>query len=94
LVLVIGADTITYDVYGGQLRRKINSNSPETITSDITEVNATDEPLTFMRLENTNSIFSPPKTTVSVEIAMKIKYKSESPDWQYNEKKVTAISLR
>lgn len=94
LILVAGGNTITYDVSGGQLRRQMNADQPDIITSGLVEVNTTNEPILFTRMENTNAIFSPPKKIISIEIFMNIRYKSASPDMQYKESKRTTISLR
>lgn len=94
LILIASSSTITYSVASGKLRRQVDSNPPEDITSDNVEVDMVDSPLTFTRLENVNTVFDPPKTNISIEIAMKIKYRSSGPQYQYAESKKTTISLR
>ena len=88
LVLVLDGLTITYNVSSGQLKRQVNSETPQTITSDKVTV-ATP---TFTRLENINTVL--PKTVVSIETNISMTYKSESPDYQYSEGKKTTTALR
>ena len=88
LVLVLDGSNITYNVSSGQLKRQVNSETPETITSDKVTV-ATP---TFTRLENTNTVL--PKTVISIETNISVTYNSESPDYQYSESKKTTTALR
>jgi hypothetical protein len=92
--MTVGGSTITYDVSNGQLTREVDSGTPQTITSDTVVVNTTTRPLTFTRLENSNSVFSPNKKYVTIKIDLNISYNSLSPDWQYDEDKRATISLR
>lgn len=94
LILIASSSTITYNVSSGKLRRQVDSGTPEDITSDRVEVNISDFPLTFTRLENINSVFDPPKTNVSIEISMKIRHKNDGPQYQYAESKKTTITIR
>jgi len=88
LVMTLSGSTITYSVSSGQLKRQVNSETPETITSDKVTV-ATP---TFTRLENTNTVLN--KTVVSIEIDITMSYNSTSPDYQYSERKKTTAALR
>lgn len=92
LVMTIGGDSITYEVSGGKLQRKVNAGEPETITDDTVEVTSSTTPLVFSRLENNNPNYSDP--AVSIQIQMNMAYKSTSPDWQYNQTKKTSVLLR
>jgi prepilin-type N-terminal cleavage/methylation domain-containing protein len=95
LVLSVNSSTITYSSSAdGYLKRQVNSSTPESLTEDSVAVNTSTVPLTFSRLENNNPIFLPQKTGVAIQVMINIKYRSESPDWQYNETKKTTILLR
>ncbi len=88
LTLTLGANTIEYSTTTtNQLQRKLNG-TPENITSDTVKIDS----LSFTRLENRNAVLN--KIFASVKVEMKISYKSESPDQQYEEKKETTISIR
>jgi Tfp pilus assembly protein FimT len=89
LQLTIPPDTILYDVSGGQLRRKINSQTPDWITSTSTVTVATP---TFTRLENYNPILNATTTTIQINLSMS--YNSLSPDYKYSESATTTASLR
>lgn len=92
LVLLVGGSTITYDAPSGSLRRKVGSNSPDTITDSSVLVNTTTVPLLFTRFENYNLVFA--TSSVSVQIQLNLQYNSQSPDYQYNETKRTTLLLR
>lgn len=88
LVLVLDGLTITYNVSSGQLKRQVNSETPETITSDKVTVTTP----TFTRLENENTVLD--KIIVSIKTDISMTYNSESPDYQYSEGKKTTTALR
>lgn len=88
LIMTVNGSTVTYDVLGGELRRQLNSETPQIITSDKVTV-ATPA---FTRLENTNQVLG--KTIVSIEIDINMTYNSQSPDYQYSERKKTTVALR
>lgn len=88
LVMTVSGNTITYDVSAGQLRRQVNADTPAVITSTSVTVASP----TFTRLENTNTVLS--KTIINIQADLSISYNSSSPDYQYSERKVTAMSLR
>jgi type II secretory pathway component PulJ len=88
LILISGGQTITYDVSAGRLRRQIDAQDPQIITSDkVTVAEAI-----FTRLENTNQILN--KTVVSVSLNILMNYNSQSPDYQYSERKKTTAALK
>lgn len=87
LVMVIGGDTITYDVMGAQLRRTRNADMPEIITTPNVLV---ENPL-FLRLGNTNTVLG--KTTTTVQFGMTVTFNSTSPDYVFTTRSTTTVAL-
>ncbi len=88
LVTTVGSDTITYDLSGGQVRRRVGSGAREPINSSEANVTA----LTFTRLENTNTVLT--TTVVTIEVKMDASYSGGGSDRQYSTSKKKTISLR
>lgn len=88
LIISVYGSTVTYDVSSGRLRRQIGSETPQAITSDKVTVAVP----VFTRLENTNQVLG--KTAVSIEIDIIMAYDSQSPDYQYSERKKTTVAVR
>lgn len=88
LSLTVSGSTILYDVSGGALRRKVDSGTPEVVTSGAISV---DTP-TFTRIENYNPTLN--ATTTAIQVAMTFRYSSLSTDWVYENAFRTTITLR
>ncbi len=88
LVMTVGGSTITYDVSGGQLRRKVDAGTAVPVTAATVTV-ATP---TFTRLENTNAVLS--VTIVTIQSDLTISNTSTSPDKQYSQRKKSTAALR
>lgn len=92
LVMTIGGQTVTYDLSGGELRRKVGTQALESITASTT-VNVTNA--RFTRLENANLIpTSLSATTTSIRITLSMQHRSTSPDYQYTDSATTTVTLR
>lgn len=88
LVMTVSGNTITYDVFGGQLRRQVNAGAPDPLTP----ITVTFSTPTFTRYENTNTVLS--KTVATILVDLTGSFNSSSPDEQYSERKKTTIALR
>lgn len=88
LVLTVSADTITYDISGGILRRQVNAGTPEPITASSTAITS----LFVTRLENYNPVVG--ATTTSIRTSLSASYNSNSPEWQYSASATTTTTLR
>ncbi len=88
LTIIVGADTISYATTTDNLLQRSVNGTPENITSDTVKIDS----LSFTRLENRNAVLN--KIFASVNVEMKISYKSESPDQRYEESKETTIGIR
>lgn len=92
LVMIIGGQTVTYDLLEGELRRKVGTGAPESITASTT-VNVI--AARFTRLENANLVpTSLSATTTSIRIGLSMQHRSSSPDYQYSNSATTTVSLR
>lgn len=88
LVMTIGADTITYDLSSGQIRRQVNSVTPiPTLTGTEVIVNS----LNFTRLQNTNTVLN--KTITSIETVINMSYNTSKPDYQYSATERTTSAM-
>jgi type II secretory pathway component PulJ len=87
LVLVVGANSISYIIDNNRIARQVDSQPLEYVSSD--RVRITD--MYFSRLENTNLVLD--KKRISVEINVFASYNSNSPDWQYSQNERTSIDL-
>lgn len=94
LFMIISGAPVVYDVAAGRLRRTSSSGTPENITDANIEINTTDAPIVFTRYENTNSVFSPPKTTINVFFSIAARYLSDAPEQRYSAAKQTTVSLQ
>lgn len=88
LELTVSGDTILYDVSGGQLRRKVNTGTPEPVTSNLVTVSS---PI-FTRLENYNSVFQ--ATTTAIDINMTVTHVNTGSDYNYSSVINTTAALR
>lgn len=90
LTIIIGSDTISYATTTDNKLQRSKNGVPETVTSDAVKINS----LSFKRLENINPIFGTSTAFVSVEVNVSAGYRSESPDWQYEESKKATVGIR
>ena len=88
LELTVSGDTILYDISAGQLRRKVNTGTPEPVTSNLVTVSS---PI-FTRLENFNSVFQ--ATTTTVDINMTVTHVNTGSDYNYSSVINTTAALR
>ena len=88
LELTVSSDNILYDVSSGQLRRKVNTGTPEPITSNLVTVSTP----TFTRLGNYNIILQ--STTTAISINMTITHVNTGSDYNYSSAINTTASLR
>lgn len=95
MVLVEGANIVSYEVSSdGYLQRRFNGGAPENITDTSVAVNTSTFPILFTRLENNNPVFLPAKTGLAIQVVLNIRYRSQSPEWQFAQTKRTTVLLR
>lgn len=87
LEMLVGADVITYEVVSAQLRRTVNANPPEIISTP----NVLIESPLFVRLGNTNTILG--ITTTTIQFGMTVTFNSSSPDHNYTTRSTTTAAL-
>ena len=87
LVLVVGANSISYTITNDRIARQVDAQPVEYISSDKVKITS----LYFNRLENTNTVLD--KKRISVEINIFATYNSTSPDWQYSQSERTSVDL-
>lgn len=87
LEVVVNGDTIVYDVVSAQLRRTLNTNPAEIISTPNVLV---ENPL-FIRLDNVNTVLG--RTTTTIQFGMTISYNSSSPDYAYATRSTTTAAI-
>jgi type II secretory pathway pseudopilin PulG len=90
LTLTTPSDTITFCVVSGVLRRQTGGGACTAASDAITDNTVVVATSTFTRLQNANTILH--KTIVSVQVDLGLTYNGNSPDQQYSEEKITAVS--